>query len=1228
MKNNDIQALIQKYFLQRLMAQRNVSPETIKSYRDTFRLYLRFIDTHCGVPPAKMSIAHFDADHILEFLSHLDKERGNSAKTINNRLAALHSFAKYLIFELPEYSGLLSRSLKVPFRKDEKRQMEFLTEDEFAALKSACETDTALGRRDMLMLLLLYNTGVRVSELVGLKLGNVHIDSQGTAAYIQVHGKGRKERYVPLWKSSRRLFERPRARREQQPPYPPQPPYMYPAAPYPQNWQAAGQGAMPPGKPKRKKAGKIVAAICACALVLAAVFVAVQLRKPVPVFADVAHPDCVEKPAGQMPSFTTLQGGVTVIDSRVKMLEINQALSYGFNTDTGEFYIMDKFVAGKETGFFLSFQEPVAQEVFGDSYLTAEMDGRILGQMLPVSVTDENTLFFQPRNMTEMENWPQGGYTFRFYIGGKEAASRTANFFDTMPLKVLGVPVLANYSGEILSCQGEWRNGADMLDESYPVAKAEVEYVLGPELDLSGDMYDLDDMQGIRNVWLALKNLQTPSQEYTIIIGFIPKEANSGKWRGYTYGLPATIVMEASPNMLSVVSHEIAHCYLIGDEYPGGYMNPDLNPPPYGMEGIDIRTQKPVEGGKPAVIGGMSKGLVECGSLIYPEQRAYSPEKRRLLGSVTSYMGWSSQADAYQFWTTSDIYNHLFNVFVGNFHVEDQTYWGQCPHCYSDVFSPAFYGKCDSCGVFTPYEDYKAGKLVCAACRSEYALIAQNIFLHDTGCDYLIMWDWFYRHNNSSGEMGQEKAVFKTKAIEITGTISKDGVFTPSPWFTYDLVEDEITSKMSGEYGVYFYGKDGRQLSCAYFDANHTGQADTEEGPITVEDENAPVDVIVKYPEGTARVVIMKDEQELYSVEVSAAAPQVSFTGLSENQKIDNKVTLTWETSETEGDLFFEIWYCAAQDDLYHIASNVTGRSYEADLSAYPGSDTGYFIIYATNGVLTGEGKSPAVQVPYKAPTILSEQKTALAVKLTEEIWFEASIYDMQDGWMFDKGISWTLDGKEVSHVYSLWVFPYELAPGEYTYTLTVTNTKGLSASKEFRFNIIDDESDLPDDWSRDDVKIALEYGFTLPLDRIDDPITRGEYANIVVRMLAGCMPAKYFPAVDKWCVKDCGNSGANVAAAHFMVQLGFMEAPGGMFEPSKPITQRDAALILFKLLATYAEFDEQESTEQEKIAYLQSKRYIDTAGPNAYKAAEYITRKQALVRQSRMFQALFLATG
>lgn len=199
---NNIQTLIQKYFLQWLMDQRNVSPQTIKSYRDTFRLYLRYVEKHLNVTSTKISITQFDADHILGFLSYLDKERDNNPKTINSRLAALHSFIKFLSFELPEYSGLFNRCLMVPFRKVEKRQMEFLTEDEFAALKNTCESDTELGRRDMLMLLLLYNTGIRVSELVELKLNDINIDNQNFTAYIRIHGKGRKERHVPLWKST------------------------------------------------------------------------------------------------------------------------------------------------------------------------------------------------------------------------------------------------------------------------------------------------------------------------------------------------------------------------------------------------------------------------------------------------------------------------------------------------------------------------------------------------------------------------------------------------------------------------------------------------------------------------------------------------------------------------------------------------------------------------------------------------------------------------------------------------------------------------------------------------------------------------------------------------------------------------------------------------------------------------------------------------------------------
>ena len=143
-----------------------------------------------------------EAEYIIGFLDFLEKERKNQAKTINNRLSAISSFLRFLSFEIPEYSGLLSRSLMIPFKKEEKRTMDFLTKDEYNALVSACDTNSELGCRDKLMLVLLYNTGVRVSELVGIKIKDIITDTNGLPSYVHIHGKGRKERDVPLWKST------------------------------------------------------------------------------------------------------------------------------------------------------------------------------------------------------------------------------------------------------------------------------------------------------------------------------------------------------------------------------------------------------------------------------------------------------------------------------------------------------------------------------------------------------------------------------------------------------------------------------------------------------------------------------------------------------------------------------------------------------------------------------------------------------------------------------------------------------------------------------------------------------------------------------------------------------------------------------------------------------------------------------------------------------------------
>jgi site-specific recombinase XerD len=196
------QALLEKFFMRWMIAQRNVSPQTVKSYRDTFRLFIKHLDAKHKIKPVSITIECLEAEYILGFLDSLEKERGNGPNTINNRLSAINSFLKFLSFEVPEYSGLLSRSLMIPFRKEEKRQMDFLTKEEYNALEDACNLGSGLGRRDRLMLLLMYNTGVRVSELVGIKIKDVVMDTNGFPSYIHIHGKGRKERDVPIWKST------------------------------------------------------------------------------------------------------------------------------------------------------------------------------------------------------------------------------------------------------------------------------------------------------------------------------------------------------------------------------------------------------------------------------------------------------------------------------------------------------------------------------------------------------------------------------------------------------------------------------------------------------------------------------------------------------------------------------------------------------------------------------------------------------------------------------------------------------------------------------------------------------------------------------------------------------------------------------------------------------------------------------------------------------------------
>ena len=186
---------LEAFVTDRLLCQQRVSPNTIASYRDTFRLLLGFAQQQIGRAPARLELAQLDATMIGAFLEHLETDRGNSPRTRNVRLGAIHGFFNYCALRHPEHAALIARVLAIPAKRSEKRVVTFLTPEEVKALLNSPDRSTWTGRRDHALLLTAAQTGLRVSELIGLTNADVHL---GTGPHLRTFGKGRKERVAPL----------------------------------------------------------------------------------------------------------------------------------------------------------------------------------------------------------------------------------------------------------------------------------------------------------------------------------------------------------------------------------------------------------------------------------------------------------------------------------------------------------------------------------------------------------------------------------------------------------------------------------------------------------------------------------------------------------------------------------------------------------------------------------------------------------------------------------------------------------------------------------------------------------------------------------------------------------------------------------------------------------------------------------------------------------------------
>ncbi len=351
----------------------------------------------------------------------------------------------------------------------------------------------------------------------------------------------------------------------------------------------------------------------------------------------------------------------------ITRIEINQALGYQKNNNLN-------FVAGKDTVIRAFLSEAVVVNA-AQTWAKVNKDGALVVQLEPKSSdTASNVVDFLCPTRDVCGNWSAGTYTFEVSVNNvvkKEPADGSTNtyvFKERKKVRVLAVPVKANYNDTVMQVSGEaWKTSWNFMSSVYPVAYNAISWTVGQEFDASDSTYNQQTDAGQSNLWNGLNNLMpshckaNPTAEgcYEMIVGFIPEcisEGNGLSTCGYTYTSPSTIVAAKQDNVQSVVAHEIAHTYGVGDTYSGGTFRCSVNPAPDGMKGTDWDTQNQVSCSAGRILYPGSLGS----TLIPASQDPYEVNGRGALGDMADYMG-SSGSDQKIYWTTQDVYDQLFN---------------------------------------------------------------------------------------------------------------------------------------------------------------------------------------------------------------------------------------------------------------------------------------------------------------------------------------------------------------------------------------------------------------------------------------------------------------------------------------------------------------------------------------------------------------------------------------
>ncbi|MGB8646593.1 MAG: hypothetical protein WCF84_15240 [Anaerolineae bacterium] len=709
----------------------------------------------------------------------------------------------------------------------------------------------------------------------------------------------------------------------------------------------------------------------------------------------------------------------------------------------------DRYVAGKDTAVVVVFKDPISVDPT-KMQVTVTRDGTQVGTMNPLQDVMTTPLGSDPTPVYLMSfvcasraacgDWVAGNYTFQASISGATAQT-TATFKDRKGMRVLAVPVKANYGpGDVRTPTGTYKNLGDFARKVYPVSADKFDWVLGQDVDASGDQFNLTTDDGMFATWKMVAAMQprpcfekprpTDAGCFDQVYGFIkdPIQTKDGTLFGFTYGSSINVGNESNIEAARTVAHEIGHNYGLGDEYNGGQYNCVANPPPATYVGRQF--------GDPTVTNysckdstSLEPGAPGSSSMLLPKTALpYEVGGRGMITNVVlSFMGnGGGQLPLDYFWITPNAWKQVFDQ------LEPITTTA-APTSTSGAMAP---GATD-----TP----ATGSAPAATDTPAATNTPSASALQSQGPD----WSTILRQARTSliiGPDGRVQLAAPRQAqanrwVYAEGTVTIDGKVSLDPWYSY-ADTSEYTDTTGAPYTLRAVDATGATLASTALDINFN--IPDQDKPMT----RTAFEADIPFPDKTAAFQVISGTQVLQERKVSAHAPAVTVTSPTVSDSLTGTVTIKWTASDQDNDpLSYYVEYSDDGENWITLATDITSTQWTEDFSALPGTGkpTTQVRVTATDGINATEATSAQLTVAPKPPEVFIDDPQPNSIyEVGDEIALNGSAYDIQaDDWIVgDNALVWSSDQQGVlGQGETLYVSNLKLG----THIITLTATDGMS---------------------------------------------------------------------------------------------------------------------------------------------------------------------------------------